>query len=244
MVLTAEDQAGLLSVLAEPGESDTALQGQPRQNVILEAGLAMGVSRERTILVELGPIRRASDFEGLSAVRLSNAPAKRTALKSRLEGAGCELSESGADWLTPEAGGDFEACVVPWQATDALEPGSAGPEPSEVAASGAEVGDAEAASARQKRARPAPENVSRADYLQARSAEMHNRLYAFLDWRRGIDQPFSAVDLVDHMGDRKIDEVAASKTLRQLHANGVVYPNPDGSGWYPTGDLGGMEKQS
>ena len=122
VVLTAEDQAGLLPALAEPGDPDTALQGQPRQNVILEAGLAMGVSRERTILVELGPIRRASDFEGLNAVRLSNAPAKRTALRSRLEGAGCDLSDTGTDWLNPESGGDFEACLVPWDRTEAEAP--------------------------------------------------------------------------------------------------------------------------
>jgi predicted nucleotide-binding protein len=238
VVLTAEDQAGLLPVLTEPGDPDTALQGQPRQNVILEAGLAMGIGRDRTILVEIGPIRRASDFDGLNAVRMSNAAPKRMALKSRLEGAGCDTSETGTDWLTPEGGGDFESCVVPWQATDAPAP-----EPSESEPSQAEVREAEAARGRQERARPAPENVSRAEHIQARDKELNNKLYAFLDRRRGVDQPFSELDLVEHMGDKKFDEVAASRLLRRLHKGDVIYPNPDGSGWYPTDNLGGMERQ-
>jgi hypothetical protein len=97
---------------------DRRLRGQPRQNVILEAGLAMGVDRRRVILVELGEIRRASDFEGLNVVRLTNAPATRNALRSRLQGAECEIDESAADWMRPEAAGDFESCVVDWQAEE------------------------------------------------------------------------------------------------------------------------------
>ncbi len=66
VVLTAEDHAGLLPPLAGANDApDLLLQDQPRQNVILEAGLAMGLSPDRTILVELGRIRRASDFDGL-----------------------------------------------------------------------------------------------------------------------------------------------------------------------------------
>jgi predicted nucleotide-binding protein len=118
VILTAEDRAGLLPQLAADNEDDRRLRGQPRQNVILEAGLAMGVDRRRVILVELGEIRRASDFEGLNVVRLTNAPATRNALRSRLQGAECEIDESAADWMRPEAAGDFESCVVDWQAEE------------------------------------------------------------------------------------------------------------------------------
>ena len=98
VLLTAEDRAGLLPELAEgENDDDVELRGQPRQNVILEAGLAMGVDRSRTILVELGPIRRASDFEGLNAVRLSNAAERRNALRTRLRSAGCAIDESASD---------------------------------------------------------------------------------------------------------------------------------------------------
>lgn len=131
VVLTAEDRAGLIPTLAAPDDDDVALRGQPRQNVILEAGLAMGVDRERTILVEIGPIRRASDFEGLNTVRITNAPQTRAALRSRLETAGCSIDVDPVDWMNPAAGGDFEGCVVPWQAH---------PVPPEEASSGPGVG--------------------------------------------------------------------------------------------------------
>lgn len=116
VVLTAEDRAGLLPDLTFDGDEDVALRGQPRQNVILEAGLAMGVGRDRVILVELGPIRRASDFEGLNVVRLTNAAATRQALRLRLQTAGCAVDDTGSDWTRPEAGGDFDAAPINWAA--------------------------------------------------------------------------------------------------------------------------------
>jgi predicted nucleotide-binding protein len=112
VLLTAEDWASLNPDLHTPGEPPEVLAGQPRQNVILEAGMAMGLNRERTILVQLGPIRQASDFDGLNAVRLTNAASTRGALRSRLQTAGCSVSESGNDWMSPAAGGDFEGTLA------------------------------------------------------------------------------------------------------------------------------------
>jgi predicted nucleotide-binding protein len=115
VVLTAEDRAGLLPELADgDDDDDVVLRAQPRQNVILEAGLAMGIDRSRTILVELGPIRRASDFDGLNVVRLSDTASSRNALRSRLMTAGCAVDEAASDWMRPGAGGDFEAAIVAW----------------------------------------------------------------------------------------------------------------------------------
>lgn len=111
VVLTAEDEARLMPRFAEPHDR-TELIGQPRLNVILEAGLAMGLDRDRTILVELGAPRGASDFEGLNVVRLTNDPGRRSALKTRLANAGCEVRDRGSDWMTALAGGDFEACLA------------------------------------------------------------------------------------------------------------------------------------
>jgi predicted nucleotide-binding protein len=118
VVLTAEDRAGLLPALAVADDDDLLARGQPRQNVILEAGLAMGVDRNRTILVEVGEIRRASDFAGLNVIRMTNEPTRRQALVSRLETAGCAVSTGGTDWTTATAGGDFEGTVVAWQAEE------------------------------------------------------------------------------------------------------------------------------
>lgn len=114
VVFTAEDQAGLLPELAGP-EEEVLLRGQPRQNVMLEAGMAMGIDASRTILVELGAIQRATDFEGLNVVRLTNDPARRAALRTRLRNAGCAVDDSGTDWAAAPAGGDFDACAVAWQ---------------------------------------------------------------------------------------------------------------------------------
>jgi predicted nucleotide-binding protein len=112
VLLTPEDQAGLLPAFADERDDDVLLRGQPRQNVILEAGLAMGIDGSRVILVELGRIRRPSDFDGLNAVRLTNAAASRLSLRTRLQTAGCAVSEAGSDWTRSETGGDFEAAVV------------------------------------------------------------------------------------------------------------------------------------
>jgi hypothetical protein len=115
VIFTAEDQAGVLPDLAED-DAEVMLRGQPRQNVLLEAGLAMGVDRARTILVELGPIRHATDVEGLNVVRLTNSATTRAALRSRLANAGCAVADAGGGWMTAEAGGDFEDCLVRWEA--------------------------------------------------------------------------------------------------------------------------------
>ena len=122
VVLTAEDRAGLLPELAAGDDEDVALRGQPRQNVILEAGLAMGVDRSRTILVELGAIRRTSDFDGLNVVRLTNETPRRNALRSRLVSAGCAVDEGASDWMRPESGGDFDAAPIAWTSTAGENP--------------------------------------------------------------------------------------------------------------------------
>src|SRR6266852_8917563 len=57
VVLTAEDRAGLLPELTDGPDPDTALEGQPRQNVMLEAGMAIGIGRASTIIVQIGDIR-------------------------------------------------------------------------------------------------------------------------------------------------------------------------------------------
>jgi Predicted nucleotide-binding protein containing TIR-like domain len=111
VVFTAEDEARLIPTLTGAEADDTAYAGQPRPNVLLEAGLAFALAPERTIIVELGPIRRASDLEGLNAVRLTNGRTPRWQLRDRLVTAGCEIAEHG-QFLEPRTAGDFDAAVV------------------------------------------------------------------------------------------------------------------------------------
>lgn len=227
VVLTAEDQAGLLPDLAGPqDEDDVPLRGQPRQNVILEAGLAMGVDRDRTILVELGSIRRASDFDGLNAVRLSNSPQNRTALRNRLRTAGCDVNETTTDWLDPGPGGDFEGSVIAWSPVDPPEP--------ESTPAGADDQAADGARAERERRAPSPiGTVSREQRLMEENERLNNIISRFLDGYSQIDQPFGAADLVAAVDSRKLDETWALRLLHDLEAEGRVYRNPDGPGWYP-----------
>jgi predicted nucleotide-binding protein len=117
VVLTAEERAGILPSLSGPDKDDELLRGQPRQNVIIEAGMAMGIDQGRTILVEVGPIRRASDFDGMNTVRMDNTAKKRASLRSRLVTAGCAVDESANDYLSASSGGDFDGSIIPWTAT-------------------------------------------------------------------------------------------------------------------------------
>jgi predicted nucleotide-binding protein len=79
--------------------------GQARQNVIFEMGLAFGKYPDRTVIVQLGQIRRFTDIEGRHVVRLTNTPEAREEMLQRLEAAGCAVNRSGnKDWLRA---GDF-----------------------------------------------------------------------------------------------------------------------------------------
>lgn len=61
------------------------LDGQPRPNVIFEAGLALGAHSEKTILVQVGDIRDISDIAGKHMLHLANSPASRKSLALRLQ---------------------------------------------------------------------------------------------------------------------------------------------------------------
>lgn len=120
VVLTPEERAGLLPELANDHDvNEVKIRGQPRQNVILEAGMALGINQKHTILVELGSVREASDFAGMNRVRLDNTPGKRHELLRRLTVAGCEVIDTG-EYFNTDQGGDFESCIVYSDITGAI----------------------------------------------------------------------------------------------------------------------------
>lgn len=95
--------------LNNPDDREGEPQGQPRPNVFFEAGMAMGVSPDRTVIVEFGPIKHFSDISGRHTVRLDDSVAQRQALAQRLQNAGCQVDLMGPDWhtagdLTPPKG--------------------------------------------------------------------------------------------------------------------------------------------
>jgi hypothetical protein len=93
------DVAQAVVVLLEPGEA--------RANVIFEAGVFLGIAPTRTVLVQVGTHDLPSDLHGVHIVQLRNATATRSALRSALERAGCDVDERADDWQDPQRAGDL-----------------------------------------------------------------------------------------------------------------------------------------
>jgi len=112
VLLTPDDEARLREPLWGKDEPrhETDLTPQPRPNVLVEAGMALGQHRDRTVIVEMGRLRPISDLFGRHVVRLDNTPQQRKALAQRLETAGCAVNLAGNDWLSV---GDFDGALPP-----------------------------------------------------------------------------------------------------------------------------------
>ena len=100
-LLTPDDEARLTSHLWSEQESSLEKEylGQPRQNVLFEAGVAYGRAPQRTILVRVGSHRPMSDLAGHHILQLDNSPQSRQALADALRTAGCPVDVTGADWF-------------------------------------------------------------------------------------------------------------------------------------------------
>jgi predicted nucleotide-binding protein len=81
-------------------KTEGKLDGQPRPNVLFEAGLALGAHPEKTLLIQVGKVRGFSDIAGKHLVRLTDDVAKRNEVASRLRRLGCTVNLDGADWTT------------------------------------------------------------------------------------------------------------------------------------------------
>ncbi len=106
VMLTPDDQAMLDPRLLKrsDGAREKKLSGQPRPNVLFEAGLALGRHPEKTLLVEIGSLRKFSDIAGKHMVRLNGEYAARNDLANRLENLGCKVDRQGTHWTKT---GDF-----------------------------------------------------------------------------------------------------------------------------------------
>lgn len=107
VLFTPDDEAYLRKSLRSEHDltHETQLSGQARPNVLFEAGMAMGRSEDRTVLVELGVLRPFSDIAGRHTIKLDNSSRRRQELAQRLQLAGCPVNLEGTDWHTV---GDFE----------------------------------------------------------------------------------------------------------------------------------------
>jgi predicted nucleotide-binding protein len=102
ILFTGDDLANLRPDLLGPREAgaERAPSPQPRPHILFEAGVAVALQPERTIVVEVPPLRGLLNLDGVHLVRFATgAPEERTQLASRLRAAGCELDMAGNQWL-------------------------------------------------------------------------------------------------------------------------------------------------
>lgn len=96
VIFTPDDEARLKNEFHHPfdGSDEVAVTGQARQNVILEAGMALGIDAKRTVLVRRGKTREISDIAGMHWLNLTNEWTDRMMLVDALESAGVTLSKN------------------------------------------------------------------------------------------------------------------------------------------------------
>ncbi len=111
VLMTPDDEARLHPALRTDHEAahEIELTGQPRPNVFLETGMALQAQPDRTIFVEIGTLRPASDLEGLNVVRLGGTPGPLLALSGRLEMAGCAVNRSNPESMETERFASLDA---------------------------------------------------------------------------------------------------------------------------------------
>ena len=109
VLMTPDDEARLHVDLQEPNDppDEINLTCQPRPNVMFEAGRAFGTQPDRTIIVQVGRLRRVSDLEGLNVVRIGTTKAPLMALADRLEAAGCPINRKDLDLFDPARFGNL-----------------------------------------------------------------------------------------------------------------------------------------
>jgi len=110
VVLSPDDEAKLANRFIRPHDPphEKTLTGQPRPNVLWEGGMAWSHSADHTVLVQVGTVRPFSDIAGHHMLRLTDEPEDRTEFVARLRSAGCEVDDSGRDWMST---GSFTAAA-------------------------------------------------------------------------------------------------------------------------------------
>lgn len=104
VLLTPDDGAYLHPGLrgAHEPRHETETTGQARPNVLFEAGMALALYPERTVLVEIGQVRPFSDIGGRAVIKFDGGPASLQKIAGRLRNAGCAVNTNGLDWLDPQ----------------------------------------------------------------------------------------------------------------------------------------------
>ncbi len=120
VLLSPDDDARLRPDLLRPEDppSERMFSGQPRPNVLFEAGMAFASHPNQTVLVQFGQVREFSDVAGRHVVKMDNSIPRRQEFALKLRTAGCSVDMEGTDWHTS---GDL---TPPTQKTGASPPQS------------------------------------------------------------------------------------------------------------------------
>lgn len=108
VLFTPDDEARVKEQFSTPGDPDRKGQGQARQNVILEAGMAFAYAQECTVFVQGGRTRPISDIEGFNWVKLDGEYESRADLRDRLLAAGAQIHQRNEN-LAHYLAGTFKA---------------------------------------------------------------------------------------------------------------------------------------
>ena len=100
VLLTPDDEVRLRRSLCDPHDPLFEKQGsyQPRPNVLIEAGMALGLCNNRTIFVRIGEIRSISDIGGRHIINFTGDIDSRNNLAEQLRTAGCKFSANANAW--------------------------------------------------------------------------------------------------------------------------------------------------
>lgn len=102
VLLTPDDDVKLRKIYFKKNEPayEKKLMGQPRPNVLFEAGQAFGIHPDRTILVQVGNMKpHPTDVLGRHICMLSNDPDSREDLVKKLRGIGAVVDTNDPKYL-------------------------------------------------------------------------------------------------------------------------------------------------
>jgi predicted nucleotide-binding protein len=110
VLITGDDQGRLHEPFWSEHEDSREKEylSQPRLNVVFEAGMALSLKEDRTILVRIGETRSFSDIAGRYVHPFNGTKGDRIILKDVLRGIECDIEE-GIDWLSA---GDFQKAII------------------------------------------------------------------------------------------------------------------------------------
>jgi hypothetical protein len=91
VLMTGDDEGRLRPEFCDSGSRECVTSQRARENVIFEAGLAMGLFPDKTVIVKKGRFPLPSDLTGIIHVELDPSNESRIALANRLRAIGCKV---------------------------------------------------------------------------------------------------------------------------------------------------------